>query len=179
MGQLVQFEKELLSNPNNSQRLNIDIYLPNSRHVELSEAIRQSSGGGSSANSTPEPRSAGGNLGSASVEKSGQPFLLKMPKPRKRNQKQQNADNSLCEKEPAMSVCVADDCPPTGHGSLPCHMPTHPQDTDEPTSHVPFPKPTVSPPSNVNDSLSILPSASLPSTSTGVKDIIKKFEKSD
>ena len=96
MGQLVQFEKELISNPNNSQKLDISGYLPTPQQVELSEAIRQSSAaagsGGSSANNTPEPKSAGGNTGSASVEASDQPFLLKMPKPRKQQrQKHQEA----------------------------------------------------------------------------------------
>ena len=39
MGQLIQFEMGLSSNPNNPQKLDIDMYLPSSHHVELSEAL--------------------------------------------------------------------------------------------------------------------------------------------
>ena len=140
MGQLVQFEKELLSSPNNSLKLDIEVYLPTSRQIELSEAIRQSAGSrGSSANNTPEPKSAGGNIVSASVEKCGQPFLLKMPKPRKM------------------------------------------QNETVPITCAPLPNQHTSVSSGVNNtSFSLLTSPSSSSNSTtAVKDIIKKFEKSD
>ena len=123
MGQLVQFEKELLSSPNNAQKLDISVYLPTSEQVELSEAIRQSSSaggsGGSSAHSTPEPRSAGGNAGSATVEKSCQPFLLKMPKPRKQKQKTEASppENDLA-KQHGDGVNIV-----SSHTSLSCNIP--------------------------------------------------------
>lgn len=167
MGQLVQFEKELLSSPNNSQKLDIEVYLPSSHHVELSEAIRQSAeSGGSSTSNTPEPRSAGATVTSASVEKSGQPFLLKMPKPRKRNQKQQNVENSLSEKDSIRPACT----------SVEIHSLSHSEDVSDSSSHSLFPH--SSPSSNVNDSLSTLPSSSS-AKPAGVKDIVKRFERSD
>ena len=172
----MQFEKELLNNPTNSHKLDINGYLPSSVQVELSEAIRQSSAGsrGSSANNTPEPRSAGGSIGSASVEASGQPFLLKMPKPRK-HQKQQKPGVSVhandCTKQQNDGVDTSTSCIPAE--PQPSNLSTEPASTT-----APFPNQLSSAPSSV-DNPSIPTSTSPSSTSSVVKDIVRKFEKSD
>ena len=176
MGQLVQFEKELLNNPNNTQRLDISGYLPTSAQMELSEVIRQSSGGSgnSSANSTPEPKSAGASISSASVEASGQPFLLKMPMPR-RHKKQPKSDVSMQANDNTIqhsdSVCSK----PQSSNSPFIPEPAFTQ--QPPSTTAPFPNQLGSAPSSV-DKPSVFPSFPSPTSST-VKDIVKKFEKSD
>lgn len=180
MGQLVQFEKELLTNPTNSQKLDIHGYLPTSEQIELSEAIRQSSAaggsGGSSANNTPEPRSAGSNIGSATVEKGAQPFLLKMPKPRKQKQKKEVApqENDSANQQ-SDSGDVAASSKSTEAAS--CNIPAQLKSLNEAMTCAPFPNQQMSAPSHTNNpSLSTPPSAT---SNSVVKDIVRKFEKSD
>lgn len=180
MGQLVQFEKELLNNPNNTQKLDISGYLPSSAQMELSEAIRQSSGGsgGSSANNTPEVKSAGASVGSASVEASGQPFLLKMPMPR-RHKKQQKSGVSVQANDNTKQQSDAVD-PSVNSKPQSSNSPFIPQPavTEPASTTAPFPNQLSSGPSSIDKPsvpLSIPPSL----TSSTVKDIVKKFEKSD
>ena len=180
MGQLVQFEKELLNNPNNTQKLDISGYLPSSAQMELSEAIRQSSGGsgGSSANNTPEVKSAGASVGSASVEASGQPFLLKMPMPR-RHKKQQKSGVSVQANDNTKQQSDAVD-PSVNSKPQSSNSPFIPQPavTEPASTTAPFPNQLSSAPSSIDKPsvpLSIPPSL----TSSTVKDIVKKFEKSD
>ena len=180
MGQLVQFEKELLSTSNNTKKLDIDVYLPTLQQVELSEAIRRSSSaagsGGSSANSTPEPRSAGGNIGSASIEKSAQPFLLKMPKPRKPKQKQQQkSDISLHDNDTVKQQGGGDDLPCSRALPESLSHTAQSQTEIEHDARAPFPNQFTSAQSNSSSSPS-LPACFI---SPPVKDIIRKFEKSD
>lgn len=178
MGQLVQFEKELLNNPNNMQKLEISGYLPTSAQMELSEAIRQSCGGsgGSSANNTPEPKSAGATIGSASVEASGQPFLLKMPMPR-RHKKQQKSGASMQANDTTTGGADSSVCSKPQSSNSPFIPPA--AISEQPASATaPLPNQLSSAPSNV-DKPSAFPSIPPSSTSSMVKDIVKKFEKSD
>jgi dual specificity MAP kinase phosphatase len=179
MGQLVQFEKELLNNPNNTHKLDISGYLPTSAQMELSEAIRQSSGGSgsSSANNTPEPKSAGATIGSASVEASGQPFLLKMPMPR-RHKKQQKSGVSMQPNDNTNQQSDAAD-PSACFKPQSSNSPFIPQPAEQPASTTaPFPNQLSSAPSSI-DKPPAFPSIPPSSTSSVVKDIVKKFEKFD
>ena len=169
MGQLVQFEKELVNNPDNTHKLDIDGYLPSSAQMELSEMIRLSTfgtgSGGSSANSTPEPRSAGGNIGSASVEASGQPFLLKMPKPRRRQKQQLKFGVGNPEQPNNCTKKQNDDAQASYHN---CASSQEAHVSDFPVS-----------PSTDDKSSTLSPSVYSPTSSASsvVKDIVRKFEK--
>lgn len=144
--------------------------------MELSEAIRQSSAGsGGSTNNTPEPKSAGGNIGSAGVEISGQPFLLKMPMPRRHKKPQESGVSVQANdytKQQSDAVDPSVNCVPQSSNS--CSLP-RPEPVSTPA---PFPN-QLSFTSSSADKPSTPPSDPPSSTSSVVKDIIKKFEKSD